>query len=165
MSKNFEHHDLSLLDSLNRPGATSSNLFPSFPPVPNLGHLWGGPLSFPGWPVQQAPSAHDNMSLIMAYQLVKLQWELQARTQQFMDFNSQTAAQGPAFSDPEMMNCGSSLLRKRASAFRNGGPIPLDLQSIAKMQHLRAAQQTGGRSNSGHDQTDSVDHGLVQSPP
>lgn len=185
VSNNFDH-DLSLLDPLYRPGATSSNLLPPFPSVPNLGHLRGSPLNFPGWPLQQAPSAHDNMSLIMAYQLVKLQWELQARTQQFMDFNSQTAAQGPAFSDTEMMNrfaniidpelqlgqqfpkpklsIGSSLLRKRASAFRNGGPIPLDLQSIAKMQHLRAAQQSAGRSHAGHDQTDSVDHGLVQAP-
>lgn len=192
LSNSFEHHDLRLLVDrcLGRPGATSAGVLPPFPPVPNLSHYWGtSPVNFPAWPQQQAPSIQDNMSLIMAYQLVKLQWELQARTQQFMDFNNQTAAsQGPVFPDPEMVNSyasrmdsnelqigqpfpkpevslGSSLLRKRASAFRNGGPIPLDLKSIAQMQQLRAAQHLmAGRPHAGHDQNGSADHGHVQAP-
>lgn len=158
LSSNNCVHDLDPRDPLGRPGATSANLLPPFPAVPNLTHIWSSPVNFPGWPPQQAPSVHDNMGLIMAYQLVKLQWELQARTQQLMDFNTQPAvARGPAFSDPEAMNnssncvdselqqlgrrfpkpessLGSSLLRKRASAFRNGGPFPLDLQNVAKMR-------------------------------
>ena len=163
-----------------------NDLNPLFPPVPNLGHLWGSPLSFPARPQQQAaPSVQENLSLIMAYQLVKLQWELQSRTQQFMDFNNQTATTspnpetvnsfpscidseltklGPQFPNPQL-SMGSSLLRKRANAFRNGGPIPLDLQCIAEMQHLRPARHTAGQPQEpGHDQNrhGSGDLGLIQ---
>lgn len=40
------------------------------------------------------PSFQDNVGLMMAYQIVRLQWELQAKTQQFLSYN---AAQGGTF--------------------------------------------------------------------
>lgn len=89
----------SLSDALNqlnnRQQQAATNSTPPLPPsnlgLPNLSQL------FPGWPSlmnRQAmppvgPSLHDNVGLMMAYQIVRLQWELQAKVQQFMSYNAQ----------------------------------------------------------------------------
>jgi len=89
----------SLSDALNqlnnRQQQAATNSTPPLPPsnlgVPNLGQL------FPGWPSMMnrqamppvGPSLHDNVGLMMAYQIVRLQWELQTKVQQFMSYNAQ----------------------------------------------------------------------------
>ncbi|KAG0611404.1 hypothetical protein M758_7G138400 [Ceratodon purpureus] len=87
---------LNQLQNRQQQAAASNNSSPlaPFPQVPNL---FSG---FPGWPNplvnRQMPSTgalpsslQDNVGLMMAYQIVKLQWELQAKTQQFMNYNAQ----------------------------------------------------------------------------
>lgn len=64
-------------------------------PQDNLGLLPNLDSLLTGWPSlmnrnQQPPSLQDNMSFVMAYQIVRLQFELQARAQQLMRY---TAAQ------------------------------------------------------------------------
>lgn len=89
----------SLSDALNqlnnRQHQAATNSTPPMPPaglgLPNLSQL------FPGWgPLMNrqamppvGPSFNDNVGLMMAYQIVRLQWELQAKVQQFISYNAQ----------------------------------------------------------------------------
>lgn len=62
--------------------------------LPNLGNLFSAWPTLPFNLAQPPPRLQDNVSMIMAYQLVRLQFELQARIQQFMSYNA--AQQGLA---------------------------------------------------------------------
>lgn len=61
------------------------------------------------------PSLQDNVGLMMAYQIVRLQWELQAKVQQFMSYNAQQGFGGalpkmnPFAMNPFMDPLGSAM--------------------------------------------------------
>ncbi|XP_024367828.1 uncharacterized protein [Physcomitrium patens] len=140
-----------LLDSLNphnnrqakQAGYSLPNLLPINTILPYPDHF--GYLMQRRWPIfdphqLQPPSVLDSMNMMMVYQVMKLKQELQARTQEFMNF----ATQGSGISDLLAMNLLNVHPEVYPQARAEPGLSLVDLMRLASRTHW---DQSGQKSS------------------